>query len=104
MSKYYDNISNEIKNYFKILEPDFPEWLNEYIDTKELLSDSLLVFLGFSLEFLFLLAESKTKSANPRYEIDNLTASFMLSDILTDENNKTAKINIKTENMIQPII
>ena len=37
MSKYYDNISKEIKDYFKILEPDFPEWLNEYIDTKELL-------------------------------------------------------------------
>ena len=37
MSKYYDNVSKEIKDYFKILEPDFPEWLNEYIDTKELL-------------------------------------------------------------------
>lgn len=42
MSKYYDNISNEIKNYFKILEPDFPEWLNEYIDTKELLSQQYI--------------------------------------------------------------
>ena len=37
MSKYYDNISEEIKRYFKVLEPNFPEWLNEYIDTKELL-------------------------------------------------------------------
>lgn len=37
MSKYYDNISEEIKKYFKVLEPNFPEWLNEYIDTKELL-------------------------------------------------------------------
>ena len=37
MSKYYDNISKEIKDYFEILEPNFPEWLNEYIDTKELL-------------------------------------------------------------------
>ena len=37
MSKYYDNVSKEIKDYFKILEPDFPEWLNDYIDTKELL-------------------------------------------------------------------
>ena len=26
MSKYYDNVSKEIKDYFKILEPDFPEW------------------------------------------------------------------------------
>ena len=38
MSKYYDNVSENIKNYFKILEPNFPKWLNEYIDTKELLS------------------------------------------------------------------
>ena len=42
MSKYYDNTSKEIKDYFKILEPDFPEWLNEYIDTKELLSQQYI--------------------------------------------------------------
>lgn len=42
MSKYYDNISKVIKDYFKILEPDFPEWLNEYIDTKELLSQQYI--------------------------------------------------------------
>ena len=42
MSNYYDNISNEIKDYFEILEPDFPEWLNEYIDTKELLSQQYI--------------------------------------------------------------
>lgn len=38
MSIYYDNVSKEIKNYFKILEPNFPDWLNEYIYTKKLLS------------------------------------------------------------------
>lgn len=37
MSKYYNSLNSEIKNYFKILEPNFPEWLYEYIDTKELL-------------------------------------------------------------------
>ena len=42
MSKYYDNTSKEIKDYFKILEPIFPEWLNEYIDTKELLSQQYI--------------------------------------------------------------
>jgi hypothetical protein len=36
--KYIDNVDEKIKEYFKILVPDFPEWLNEYIDTKELLS------------------------------------------------------------------
>ena len=42
MSKYYSNIRKEIKNYFTILEPNFPEWLNEYIDTKELLSQQYI--------------------------------------------------------------
>lgn len=42
MSKYYDNINKEIKEYFEILEPNFPEWLNEYIDTKELLSQQYI--------------------------------------------------------------
>ena len=42
MNKYYDNISEEIKEYFKILEPNFPEWLNEYVDTKELLSQQYI--------------------------------------------------------------
>ena len=42
MNKYYNNASKEIKDYFKILEPEFPEWLNEYIDTKELLSQQYI--------------------------------------------------------------
>ena len=42
MNKYYDNVNEEIKEYFKILEPNFPEWLNEYIDTKELLSQQYI--------------------------------------------------------------
>ncbi len=35
MSKY--SMRQEIKDYFDILEPDFPMWLNDYIQTKELL-------------------------------------------------------------------
>ena len=42
MNKYYDNASKEIKEYFKVLEPEFPEWLNEYINTKELLSQQYI--------------------------------------------------------------
>ena len=43
MSKYYENIANKkIKEYFKVIEPEFPEWLNEYIDTKELLSQQYI--------------------------------------------------------------
>lgn len=42
MGKYYSNLTKEIKNYLEILEPNFPEWLNEYIDTKELLSQQYI--------------------------------------------------------------
>lgn len=42
MNNYYHNISKEIKEYFNILEPEFPEWLNEYINTKELLSQAYI--------------------------------------------------------------
>lgn len=33
---YLNNLSKEIKTYFKILEPDFPTWLEEYIETPEM--------------------------------------------------------------------
>lgn len=36
MERYYDTISKELKGYFDILSPEFPEWLHEYIDTKEM--------------------------------------------------------------------
>ena len=36
MNKYLDNLNDEVKEYFKILSPEFPEWLLEYIDTPEM--------------------------------------------------------------------
>ena len=36
MSSYYNNLNDEVKAYFKILSPDFPEWLLEYINTPEM--------------------------------------------------------------------
>lgn len=36
MNKYYDSLNDEIKEYFSILSPEFPEWLLEYIDTTEM--------------------------------------------------------------------
>ena len=33
---YMDNIDQDIKEYFNILEPEFPNWLNDYINIKEL--------------------------------------------------------------------
>ena len=42
MSKYYDKLNKEIKKYLEILESNFPEWLNDYIDTKELLNQQYI--------------------------------------------------------------
>ena len=39
---YYKSISKELKQYFDILEPDYPSWLDEYINTKELLSQNYI--------------------------------------------------------------
>lgn len=36
MNKYYDNLNEEVKAYFSILSKEFPKWLLEYIDTKEM--------------------------------------------------------------------
>ena len=35
MGKYLENLNPEIKEYFKVLSPEFPEWLEKYIETKE---------------------------------------------------------------------
>lgn len=35
-SKYLENLKEEVKEYFKILSPEFPTWLEEYIDTPEM--------------------------------------------------------------------
>ena len=35
--KYIDKLNDLIRSYFEILSPDFPEWLNEYIETDRML-------------------------------------------------------------------
>ncbi len=34
MSKYFESLDEQIKEYFKILSPEIPEFLEEYIDTE----------------------------------------------------------------------
>ena len=36
MNQYLENLNEETKKYFKILSPQFPEWLLEYINTPEM--------------------------------------------------------------------
>lgn len=42
MNNYYNNLNKETKEYFNTLENNPPEWLNEYINTKELLSQQYI--------------------------------------------------------------
>ena len=39
---YLDTLDIRTKEYFKILEPEFPEWLIEYINTKEMLKQQYI--------------------------------------------------------------
>ena len=39
---YIDTIDDKIKEYFSILEPNYPVWLNDYINTKELLKQKYI--------------------------------------------------------------
>ena len=34
--KYIDQTSKLIREYFSILSPNYPEWLNEYIETERM--------------------------------------------------------------------
>ena len=37
MNEYLENLNEEIKDYLKILSPEFPTWLLEYICTPEMM-------------------------------------------------------------------
>ena len=39
---YIENRNDIIKEYFKILSPDFPNWLNEYIETERMLKQQYI--------------------------------------------------------------
>ena len=39
---YLDNLENKTKDYFDVLEPNFPEWLIEYINTEEMLKQQYI--------------------------------------------------------------
>ena len=58
--KYIDSVDKSVLDYFNVLEPNFPEWLNDYIETKELLKQRYIsVTCGkiysnlFEIDFFF---------------------------------------------------
>lgn len=39
---YLDKVNEKTLEYFKILEPNFPDWLLDYINTKEMLKQQYI--------------------------------------------------------------
>lgn len=73
MEKYFDSLNDEIKEYFKILSPKFPEWLFEYINTPEMLR---LDGIGMSCGTQF------TKVYNDEYYYSSLSHSIAVALII----------------------
>ena len=74
MNKYLENLNNEeIREYLKILSPEFPEWLLEYIYTPEMLR---LDKVGMSCGTLY------TKVYNDKYFYSSLTHSVAVALII----------------------
>ena len=74
MNKYIESLNNEeVRQYLKILSPEFPEWLLEYIYTPEMLR---LDGIGMSCGTLY------TKVYNDRYYYSTLTHSVAVALII----------------------
>lgn len=73
MNKYLESLNEEIREYFKILSPEFPKWLLEYIDTpamKRIYGISLCCGLDY------------TKLFNIKYYYSNLEHSVGVALII----------------------
>lgn len=73
MNKYMKNLNEEIQEYLKILSPNFPEWLLEYIYTTEMLR---LDKIGMSCGTFY------TKVYNDKYFYSTLTHSVAVALII----------------------
>lgn len=73
MNKYLQSLNEEVREYLKILSPEFPEWLLEYIYTPEMLR---LDGIGMSNGTLY------TKLYNDKYFYSSLTHSVAVALII----------------------
>lgn len=73
MNEYLKTLNEEIINYLKILSPEFPEWLLEYIYTPEMMR---LDGIGMSCGTLY------TKVYNDKYFYSSLTHSVAVALII----------------------
>jgi len=73
MNTYLRGLNEEIRNYLKILSPEFPEWLLEYMDTPEMIR---LDGIGMSCGTLY------TKVYEDKYFYSSLTHSVAVALII----------------------
>jgi HD superfamily phosphohydrolase len=73
MSRYLNSLNEEVREYFSILEEDFPEWLLEYIETPEMQRISKIA-LGCGTDY--------TDVFNVRYWYSNLDHSVGVALII----------------------
>ena len=73
MKNYFQNVTGELKEYFKILSPEIPEWIEEYIDVPEMDRISKIsMFCG----------KDYSKAFGVRYFISNLDHSVGVALII----------------------
>ena len=73
MENYWNNLNDEIKEYFKILSPEFPNWLLEYINTPEMFRiDGICVSCGTNYSKVYI----------DRYYYSSLTHSIGVALII----------------------
>lgn len=73
MNKYLENLNKEVKEYLKILSPEFPEWLLDYINNIEMLR---LNGIGMSCGTTY------TNVYNDKYFYSSLTHSIAVALIV----------------------
>ena len=73
MPKYLENLNDEIRHYFSILSPEFPNWLLDYIDTPEMERIGK-ISIGCGTDY--------TKVFNTRYWYSNLDHSVGVALII----------------------
>ena len=73
MEDFFNNLNEEVKEYLKILSPEFPEWILEYINTPEILR---LDGVGMSC------GTSYTRVYNDKFYYSTLTHSIAVALII----------------------
>ena len=95
MNKYLKSLNKEVREYFKILSPEFPDWLLEYIYTPEMLR---LDGIGMSCGTLY------TKVYNDKYFYSSLTHSVAVALIIWNfTNNKKQTLSGLFHDIANPV-